>query len=102
MYKSTYPESDNYFGYSVAISGDYAVVGAYGQDLGSSNRGSAYIYQREGANTWDTGTMITSSDFENGYAFGYSVSMSGDYAIVGAQADNEWGASAGAAYFMSK
>lgn len=38
------PASDN-FGYSVAISGNYAIVGAYGEDdVGGLNSGKAYIF----------------------------------------------------------
>jgi len=36
--------SDDYFGYSVATSGDTVVVGAYGDDDNGSNSGSAYIF----------------------------------------------------------
>ena len=36
--------ADDYFGYSIAISGDYAVVGASHDDGVGSNSGSAYIY----------------------------------------------------------
>ncbi|MEA3323802.1 MAG: FG-GAP repeat protein [Euryarchaeota archaeon] len=34
----------NYFGYSVAISGDHAVVGAFEDDDAGRDSGSAYIY----------------------------------------------------------
>ena len=36
----------DYFGYSVSISGDYVVIGAYLDDIGgNSNQGSAYIFE---------------------------------------------------------
>jgi len=41
---ATDPEVDDYFGYSVAISGDYTIVGSYGEDAGGSAAGAAYIY----------------------------------------------------------
>ena len=34
----------DYFGYSVSISGDYAIVGADGEDAGGTNAGAAYIF----------------------------------------------------------
>ena len=38
-------ESYDYFGYSVSIDGDYALVGAWGDDVNSnSDQGSAYVY----------------------------------------------------------
>jgi len=38
-------EAYDYFGYSVSISGDYAIVGAYGEDDGGNEAGAAYIYE---------------------------------------------------------
>ena len=37
--------SDDWFGYSVSLSGDYAIVGAWREDTGGSNAGAAYIYK---------------------------------------------------------
>jgi hypothetical protein len=71
------------FGYSVAISGDYAIVGAHNDDIGSNqNQGSAYIFVQSG-NSWNQQTKITASDGAASDKFGYSVAISGDYAIVG-------------------
>jgi len=73
------------FGYSVAISGDYAIVGANRNDDGGGlHSGSAYIFRRTGANTWDAGTKIVASDSVGGQIFGFSVGIDGDYVIVGA------------------
>jgi hypothetical protein len=36
--------SEDYFGYSVAISGDTVVVGAYMEDGGGNDRGAAYVF----------------------------------------------------------
>ncbi|MCA9253679.1 MAG: FG-GAP repeat protein, partial [Phycisphaerales bacterium] len=37
--------TDDYFGYSVALSGDTAVIGAYLDDDGGSASGSAYVFR---------------------------------------------------------
>ena len=75
------------FGHSVSISGDYAIAGAYGDPVGSNaSQGSAYIFVRSGT-TWDQQTKLTASDGEELDFFGWSVSISGDYTIVGAQND---------------
>ena len=86
--------NDN-FGFSVAIDGDYAIVGAYQEDedtLGEAtlnNAGSAYIYKNE-AGTWVQMQKIVASDRSSVDNFGYSVAISGDYVIVGAyQEDND-------------
>jgi hypothetical protein len=94
-------DGDN-FGYSVAISGDYAIVGAYHEDGAGSNRGAAYIFHRTDTNTWDAGTKITATDPENLDYFGYSVAISGDYAIAGAHQEDGAGSDRGAAYIFHR
>jgi hypothetical protein len=79
--------TNDYFGYSVAISGDYAIVGAYGADIGANaNQGAAYIFVRSGG-TWTQQAKLTANDGAAGDVFGSSVAISGDYAIVGAYLD---------------
>ncbi len=76
------------FGISVSISGNYAIVGAYGDDVGAnSNQGSASIYQWNGT-TWVLMQKITDATGAADDRFGSSVSISGNYAIVGATGDN--------------
>ncbi|MBK9336156.1 MAG: FG-GAP repeat protein [Lewinellaceae bacterium] len=78
-------QTDAFFGYSVAISGDYAIVGAFGKDVSSkANQGTAYIFIRNGNSAWTQQAILTASDGDSGDEFGFSVGISGDYAIVGA------------------
>ena len=84
------------FGQAVAVSGDYAIVGAYGDD---GQAGSAYIFRRTGTNTWDAGTKIIASDKRSGDYFGQGVAISGDYAIVGAAIKDSY---TGGAYIFSR
>ena len=88
----------DWFGYSVSISGDYAIVGAYQND-DPTGSGSAYIFRRTETNTWDAGTKIVASDRAGGDAFGWSVGISGDYTIAGAFLDD--GARGSAYIFVS-
>jgi hypothetical protein len=90
------------FGNSVSISGDYIIVGAYQEDEVGGNAGAAYIFHRIDTNTWDTGTKIVASDAQADDSFGQSVSISGDYAIVGAHAEDGGGSDAGAAYIFHR
>jgi hypothetical protein len=94
--------ANDFFGFSVAIDGDYAIVGAYGNDDGGSGSGSAYIFHRTGTNEWDMGTKIVASDAGGGDNFGYSVGISGDYAIVGAYSNDHGGGSPGSAYIFHR
>ena len=80
----------DYFGNSVSISGDYAVVGASGNDDEGSDSGSAYVFVRNGA-TWSEQQKLTASDGASYDQFGRSVSISGDTAIVGASGDDNEG-----------
>ena len=92
--------SDN-FGYSVAIDGNYAIVGAFYEDPdGTTNAGAAYIYVRNtSTGAWFEQQKLTASDKAANDEFGYSVSLSGDYAIVGARRKNSY---EGAAYIYTR
>ena len=80
--------AEDYFGVSVALSGDTALVGAYGDDVGAnSNQGSAYVFTRSGT-TWTQQGQLTASDGAADDLFGYSVALSGDTALVGAWRDD--------------
>ena len=104
--------TSDWFGYSVAISGDTAIVGASFEDHDSiggavkTNAGAAYIFTKSGS-TW-TQQKIVASDRGTNDQFGRSVAISGDTAIVGAYAedhDSIGGAvktDAGAAYIFTK
>ena len=91
-------EVDDYFGYSVAISGDKIIVGAYGEDEGGSKAGAAYVYQVETNGSVSELAKIEASDAETDDYFGKSVAISGDKIIVGAYGEDTGGSSAGAAY----
>ncbi|RZB32745.1 MAG: hypothetical protein AEth_00423 [Candidatus Argoarchaeum ethanivorans] len=93
--------ADDWFGMSVAISGDYAVVGAYGNDDAGSNSGSAYIYKRDGT-AWTEEAKINASDDAEGDYFGYSVAISGDYAVVGAYRNDDAGSNSGSAHIYKR
>src|ERR1022692_923729 len=77
----------NEFGISVSVSGDTAVVGAFQQQPVAA----AYVFVRSGT-TWTQQQKLTASDPVAGDAFGTSVSVSGDTAVVGANRNNSQGA----------
>ena len=93
-------QPDDFFGKSVAVSGDTAVVGASGEDAGGSFAGAAYIVQRDegGAGNWGEVNKLLASDAQAGDNFGESVAVSGDAAVVGAYLEDAGGGQAGAAY----
>ena len=76
------------FGHAVAISGDAAVVGAWGDDDNGSRSGSAYVFARN-SSIWAQQQKLTASDADEGDWFGYSVTISGDTALIGAWREGE-------------
>jgi len=89
------------FGISVSISGDYVIVGAQADDDNGDYSGSAYVFKHTDT-TWTQQAKLLASDGAAGDEFGWSVSISGDYAIVGAQADDDNGSGSGSAYVFKR
>jgi len=89
------------FGYSVCISGNYAIVGAPYDDDGGTDSGSAYIFRRSGT-SWTQQAKLTAPDGATEDLFGTAVSISGDYAIVGVHYDDDRGDASGSAYIFRR
>jgi hypothetical protein len=90
MNKITDPNgaANHEFGFSVSISGNYAIVGTPNDNVGANvNQGSASIYQLSGG-AWEWMNKITDANGAAGDLFGFSVSIFGNYAIVGAPTDD--------------
>ncbi len=92
------------FGFSVAISGDTAVVGNWHEGGAYVNVGDAYIFQRDedDAGNWGEVRKLTASDAESGDDFGFSVAISGDTVVVGAVFKDGGGTDLGAAYVFER
>jgi hypothetical protein len=87
----------DWFGRSVSIWGDVAIVGATGDSDSGSSSGSAYVFRRNGL-SWTEEQKLTASDGTRGDKFGISVSVCGDMIIVGAHLDDVGGQDRGSAY----
>ena len=85
------------FGYSVAVSGDTAVVGTPFDDDAGNESGSAYVFVRSGT-TWSQQAKLTAADAAANDRFGFSVAVSGDTVVVGAYGDDDAGTDSGSAY----
>src|SRR6202162_5360755 len=79
--------SGDQFGYSIKISGDTAVVGAYQKN---SSTGAAYIFERNqgGADNWGQVKEVTASDAAANDQFGFSVGINVDTVVIGAENKN--------------
>jgi hypothetical protein len=89
--------ASDYFGYSVSVSGDAAIAGAYYDDDNGSSSGSAYVFRFNGS-TWSQEAKLTASDGAASDYFGRDVAISGDVALAGAYGDDDNGSSSGSAY----
>jgi len=85
------------FGLSVFISGETALIGAVGDDDNGSSSGSAYVFVRSGT-TFSQQAKLIALDGAAGDAFGQSLSVSSDTAVVGADRDDDAGSNSGSAY----
>jgi hypothetical protein len=95
---------EDLFGISVAISGDYAVVGAVAEDGAGTSRGAAYVFYRNqgGADSWGQVKRLRASDAADDDGFGFAVALDGDTLIVGADGEDGSGTDEGAAYVFYK
>lgn len=88
-------DTNNWFGKSVSINGNYAIVGAQLADedeFGENYKtwaGAAYIFELSDDGSWNQVQKIVASDRTKHDHFGSSVSISGNYAIVGAIFEDE-------------
>ncbi|MCP3905795.1 MAG: hypothetical protein GY715_19380 [Planctomycetes bacterium] len=87
----------DWFGWSSAISGDVAVVGARGDDDNGFGSGSAYVYRKVGG-VWGFEAKLIASDGAAHDRFGWSVAVDGDLVVVGADDDDDGGEDSGTAF----
>ncbi|MEK8019253.1 MAG: thrombospondin type 3 repeat-containing protein [Candidatus Parabeggiatoa sp.] len=95
----------DYFGDTVAISGDTVVVGAYYDDDKGTNSGSVYVFVKPDggwATTSAFNAKLTASDGAASDYFGKSVAISGDTVVIGAYADDDNGTNSGSVYVFVK
>jgi hypothetical protein len=87
----------DYFGNSVSVSGDVALIGARGDDDSGDHSGSAYVFRYNGV-SWVEEAKLLASDGAASDDFGSSLSISGDVALIGAWKDDDLGNRSGSAY----
>lgn len=82
-------------GYTMALNGNYAMVGASNQDknaVGSNpatDAGAVYVYQKSGSGRWNRIQKLVASDRSANDRFGSDIAMSGNYAVIGAVLDDQ-------------
>lgn len=83
---------------SVAVEEGALFVGAHQSDLAAVDAGAVFVYRREGE-TWVLDQTLLAPDATPGDGFGFSISVCGDVAVIGARHDDVGGLfRAGSAY----
>jgi hypothetical protein len=92
------------FGRSLAVDAEAQrlLVGAERDDDGGSDSGSAYVFERQPDESWLQTAKLTAADAQAGDAFGVSVELQGDLAVVGADEEDAAGGGAGAIYLFER
>jgi hypothetical protein len=75
-------EVNDAFGWSAAISGDTAVIGAPGDDEQGPSSGSVYLFRRAGS-SWVEAAKLLGSDSGFDRDFGWAAALDGDTALAG-------------------
>lgn len=91
------PSDSNFhddFGYKIGLTDSFAFISAPGYN---HSQGAVYVFQRNGDN-WEEADKLIASDGVIGDGFGRSLSISGDYAIIGASGDDDIASGSGAVY----
>ena len=92
--------ANDQFGISVSLDGTRALVGAHLDDDNGSDSGSAYVFYLDGIN-WLQEAKLTALDGEEDDLFGFSVSLDGNRALIGADQDDVNGFRSGSAYVFA-
>jgi hypothetical protein len=97
--KASNTDGFDFFGTSVAVSGDTVVVGASGEDSNAAGvngdqsdnsaslAGAAYVFVRTGG-TWSQQAYLKASNSGQGDQFGGAVAVSGDTVVVAAKVES--------------
>jgi hypothetical protein len=85
------------FGDDLDLDGDRALIGAFGTAGRGPATGSAYVFERAGG-VWSEVQELAADNPSAESAFGSDVSLSGDVALIGAQAGDTGGEGSGSAY----
>lgn len=93
-------KSGDWFGWSVAVDEDTAVIGAHRDDDAFGQSGSVYVFPHSGG-TWTQQTKLNANDGAAEDNFGHSVSVDGDTVVIGSPYDDDAGSASGSAYVYS-
>jgi hypothetical protein len=92
--------SGDRFGGAVSLDGDTLIVAASRDDrVGAVDHGSAYIFRRVNGQ-WTQEAKLIPADSTGNDFFGSAVALRGDWALIGANFDDDRGPNSGSAYLF--
>lgn len=99
LQKLTAPDGASYdwFGLSVALDGNSALIGSHGDDENGDSSGSAYLFD---TTTGDFLQKFIAPDAASADFFGRKVAIDGDHALIGSYGDDDNGSESGSVYLF--
>ena len=91
-----------FFGRSVSLSGDRALVAAANEFFAANRSNAAYVFERDSTGVWNQTAKLTIDSEEEEGPFGASVSLDGKRALVTTWGDTSDGRFGGAAYIFER
>jgi hypothetical protein len=91
-----------HLGWSVALDGDRALVGAVSDGSAGALAGAALVFERQGDGSWLEVVKLTDPNAQFGDSFGHAVALVGDDALVTALHDDDAASSAGAVHVFRR
>lgn len=92
--------ANDQFGTSIAMDGDYAVIGTFRFELASTVASAAYVFERDGTTWTEVDRLVSGSGPGDYYAM--SAAMDGNWLVLGAPRDSERATYAGAAFVYAR
>lgn len=96
-------DGEDYFGWTVSISGQRAAVSSNLLDWNGSNTGGVRVYERvDGA--WRFESLLTADETGRAHLaeFGRGMALSGDWLVAGCPRDDDHGTQSGSAYIFRR
>jgi surface protein len=96
------PSASTYFGTSVSLYVDTALIGRSYDNAKGTEAGAVYVFTKVSSTSWTQETKFYASDAATYDHFGTSVSLHKDTALIGAISDDDKGTNAGSVYVFSR
>jgi len=108
--KASFADNQDYFGVSVAVSGDTIAVGALEEDSngtgesnnGLSKSGAVYIFVRDTNGIWNQQAFLKASVPNGSDRFGHDLALEGDVLVVGAKKEDSQALDGGGFYIFRR